>query len=217
MRKSGEWAIEQLSPLLLERRQRQLAAHLRGSLIRDCCFVSTKRGQVMRTIRTAKLLLAAVLAAGVASCDKPGQDKPEQVDEAAVKQALSAVEAGWNQAFHARNLDALVAPYASNAVLVLPGLPAQVGTAAIRNVYVGALKDPAFDLTLTSDRAEVGRSGELAFTQGHFTMQGTDPKTKQATTTATGSYVTIYRKQADGSWKAIQDWAAANPPIAQVR
>ena len=168
----------------------------------------------MKTTRKTKLLIAVVLAAGAASCDNIGPGKPEQVDVAAVKQALASVEAGWNQAFHAKNLDALVQPYASDAVFVLPGLPAQVGTSAIRNVYVEALKDPNFDLTLTSDRMEVAQSGELAFSQGHFTMKGTDPKTKQPTTTMIGPYLTVFKKQADGSWKAIQDWVAANPPSA---
>lgn len=171
----------------------------------------------MTTTRITKLLIAAVLAAGVASCDKLGPGKPDQADVAAVKPALAAIEAGWNQAFHTKNLDAIVTPYASDAVLVLPGLPAQVGTSAIRNVYAEALKDPNFDLTLAIDRMEVARSGDLAFTQGHFTMKGTDPQTKQATTTATGSYATIYKKQADGNWKAIQDWAAANPPTAPIK
>ena len=168
----------------------------------------------MKTTRKTKLLIAVVLAASAASCDNIGPGKPEQVDVAAVKQALSTVEAGWNQAFHAKNLDALVQPYASDAVFVLPGLPAQVGTSAIRNVYVEALKDPNFDLTLTSDRMEVAQSGDMAFSQGHFTMKGTDPKTKQPTTTMIGPYLTVFKKQADGSWKAIQDWVAANPPSA---
>ena len=168
----------------------------------------------MKTTRKTKLLIAVVLAASAASCDNVGPGKPEQVDVAAVKQALASVESGWNQAFHTKNLDALVQPYASDAVFVLPGLPAQVGTSAIRNVYVEALKDPNFDLTLTSDRMEVAQSGELAFSQGHFTMKGTDPKTKQPTTTMIGPYLTIFKKQADGSWKAIQDWVAANPPSA---
>ena len=168
----------------------------------------------MTATTNTKLLIAVVLSVGTASCDNLVSGKPDQAGEASAKQALSNVEAGWNQAFHAKNLNAIVEPYSSDAVLVLPGLPAQVGTSAIHNVYAEALKDPNFDLTLFSDRAEVARSGDMAFTQGHFSMSGTDPKTKQSTTMATGSYLTVFRKQADGSWKAIQDWAAANPPTA---
>lgn len=171
----------------------------------------------MTIIRKAKLLVAIMLAVGIASCENPGPSKPEQADVGAVKRALAAVEAGWNQAFHSKDLDALVEPYASDAVFVLPGLPPQVGISAIRNVYVESLKDPNFDLILTSDKMGVARSGDLAFSQGHFTMKGTDSTTKQPTTTMTGPYLTVFKKQADGSWKAIQDWVSANPPTARAK
>lgn len=175
-------------------------------------FFNESGGATMKTTGKSKLLIAVALAAGVASCAKPGPGKSEQVDVAAVKQAVASVEAGWNQAFHSRNLDALVEPYASDAVFVLPGMSPQVGTSAIRNVYVEALKDPNFDLTLTSDSMEVAQSGDMAFSQGHFTMKGSDPKTKQPTTTMSGPYLTVFKKQPDGSWKAVQDWVASNPP-----
>ncbi len=165
----------------------------------------------MTITKKTKLLIAAAFAVGATSCDNIGSSKPDKADVAGVKQAVAAVEAGWNQAFHTKNLDALVKPYASDATFVLPGLPAQVGRVAIRKVYVEALKDPNFDVALTSEKVEFAQSGDLAFSQGHLTMKGTDPKTKQPTTTMTGPYLTVFRKQADGSWKAVQDWVAANP------
>ena len=168
----------------------------------------------MITTKKAQLLIAVALATNIASCNNLEPGKSEETDVAAVKQALANVEAGWNEAFHAKNLDGLVGPYASDAVFVVPGLPELVGTSAIRNFYTEALKDPNFDLTLTSDKVEVARSGELAYSQGHFTMKGTDPKTKLSTTTMTGPYLTVFKKEADGSWKALQDWVAANPPTA---
>lgn len=170
--------------------------------------------------KTARLLAVVALATGVAACEDRGREPGEQAEPAAqtdvagVKQAVAAVEAGWNEAFRARNIDAIVAPYASDAVFVLPGMPPQVGTAAIRNVYVEAFKDPNFGLTLTSEKVEVAGSGDLAMSQGSFVMKGSDPITKQPTTTMSGPFLTVFRKQADGSWKAIQDWVASNPPSA---
>jgi uncharacterized protein (TIGR02246 family) len=171
----------------------------------------------MERNRTAMLLISIAVALSTAGCHRFGYGSRRHADVAAVKQQLATEEAAWNQAFHAKNLDALVAPYASDAVFVLPGLPVQVGTAAIRKAYAEALKDPNFDVSFVADRVEVARSGELALTQGHFTMKGSDAKTKQAATTATGVYLTVYKKQPDGTWKAIQDWAAANPPTAEPK
>jgi ketosteroid isomerase-like protein len=44
----------------------------------------------------------------------------------------------------------------------------------------------------------------MVFTQGTYTMTMTNPKTKKPVT-GKGKYLTVYRKQADGSWKAIAD------------
>ena len=161
-----------------------------------------------------RLIWAAVAAATLGGCNRIGQAERAHENVAAAKQAIVADEQQWNQDFHSKNLSGLVNHYASDAVFVLPGMAAQVGTAEINNAYAGALKDPNFDVTFSSDRVDVAHSGDLAYSQGHFTMKGSDPKTKQVTTTAAGTYVTIYRKQEDGSWKAVQDWAAANPPGA---
>ena len=42
-------------------------------------------------------------------------------------------------------------------------------------------------------------------------MTMTDPKTKQPVTDH-GKYVTIFRKQADGKWKAVEDMISSDMP-----
>jgi ketosteroid isomerase-like protein len=44
-------------------------------------------------------------------------------------------------------------------------------------------------------------------------MQTTDPATKQAKSES-GTYVTVYRKQADDSWKAVEDAVIPGAPAA---
>ncbi|HTT65113.1 MAG TPA: hypothetical protein VMG35_24850 [Bryobacteraceae bacterium] len=57
--------------------------------------------------------------------------------------------------------------------------------------------------------------GDMAYTQGAYTMTMTDPASKK-TVNDKGGYVTIYKKQADGSWKAVADIASSsNPPAAK--
>ena len=46
--------------------------------------------------------------------------------------------------------------------------------------------------------------GDLAYMQGHYTVTATDGKTKKKVTEK-GKYVTVYKKQVDGTWKAIED------------
>jgi len=122
------------------------------------------------------------------------------------QQALTANEAQWNQDFAAKDLDKLVAHYADDAVLMSPGMPAASGKDAIRQVLKAMLDDPALSLKFQASKVEVSKSGDMAFTQGSYTMTMTDPASKK-TINDQGSYVTTYRKQADGSWKAVADIA----------
>ncbi len=66
------------------------------------------------------------------------------------------------------------------------------------------MNDSAFALTFASDQVEVARSGDLAVTHGSFTQTATDPDTK-AVLTRKGSYVTVYKPQGGGVWKAVWD------------
>ena len=76
-----------------------------------------------------------------------------------------------------------------------------------------AAKDPAFDVNFSSDKVEVSDSGDLAYSRGHFTEKYTDPKTRQVASNS-GSYITVYKKQDDGSWKVVEDFTAVEPAAA---
>jgi len=78
--------------------------------------------------------------------------------------------------------------------------------------------DPALTLKFQPSQVEVSKSGELAYTFGRYTMTITDPASKKVINDK-GTYVTVYRKQPDGSWKAAQDAAiteiAPTPPTPE--
>jgi ketosteroid isomerase-like protein len=73
------------------------------------------------------------------------------------------------------------------------------------------LKDPAFKLTFAADKVDVSASGDLAVTTGTYKATFTDPATKKITHEE-GGYVTAYKEQDDGSWKAVSDINAAAAP-----
>jgi uncharacterized protein (TIGR02246 family) len=100
--------------------------------------------------------------------------------------------------------------YADDAYFVAPGVKPVTGSTEIRQVYAKALADQAFVITFASDKIDVADSGDLAYARGHFSEKYTDPKTQKVMTDS-GSYVTVYKKQSDGSWKATEDFAAAAP------
>jgi ketosteroid isomerase-like protein len=163
--------------------------------------------------RGMMLLGAAALALSMSGCAKyeHREGHEEKADTAAIADAIKADEKKWSDEFQAqpRSLDQLVSHYADDANFVMAGAKAR-GMNDIRKLYAEGLKDPNFNLSFAADKVEVAESGDLAVSTGKFTETGTDPATKQAKTQA-GSFVTVYKKQADGSWKAIQDWAIADP------
>lgn len=129
-------------------------------------------------------------------------------------QALKDNEAQWNKDFQAKDADRLSAHYADDATLIAPGAPPWHGKDAIHSVLVQMVSDSSFTLSFSADRVEVSKSGDVAYTEGSYAMIMTDPATKKPVTDK-GSYVTVYKKQADGSWKAVSDIASsATAPTA---
>jgi ketosteroid isomerase-like protein len=167
------------------------------------------------TISKAALLGAAALALSLSACQKIEQREAGQaamVDTAAISDAIKADEKKWSDEFQAkpRSLDALVAHYAPDAFFIAPGVGPTTGMAAITKAYEEGLKDPNFNISFAADKVDVAAAGDYAISQGRFTETYTDPATKQAKSDQ-GSFLTVYKKQSDGSWKAVQDWAVADP------
>ncbi len=125
--------------------------------------------------------------------------------------ALKDIEAQWNKDFEAKDASKLILHYADDAVLMNSGMAVAKGKQAIQKSLTDLVGAPGFSLKFEADRVEVSKSGDIGYTQGHYTLTMTDSATKQPVNDH-GSYVTIYKKQADGSWKAVQDAAISEVP-----
>jgi len=128
-------------------------------------------------------------------------------------QAIRDNEKQWNQDFAAKDVAKLAGHYSEDAVLMTPGEPPASGKAAIQKRIEDLVKDPALSLQFQAAAVDVASSGDLAFSRGTYTMTMTDPGTKKPMTDH-GSYVTDYRKQSDGSWKAVGDIVVSEMPMA---
>jgi uncharacterized protein (TIGR02246 family) len=154
------------------------------------------------------LCSAATVALLLIGCNQAGADTRDQD-----MKALQDNETQWNQDFVSKDLEKLIAHYADNAILMAPGMPASSGKDAVRKTVTDMVSDPALSLKFHASRVEVAKSGDLAYTQGSYSMTMTDPNSKQVIHDH-GSYVTTYSKQADGSWKAVADIATSEVPPA---
>lgn len=130
--------------------------------------------------------------------------------DAAVK-AIQDTETQWNQDYASRDVDRIMNHYADDAVMIVPGTPVSNGKAAIREGVKPMAADPAMVLKFASTRVEVAKSADLAWSQGTYTLTFTDPQSQQVINDH-GSYVTTYRKEPDGSWKAVADIVTSEVP-----
>jgi ketosteroid isomerase-like protein len=165
----------------------------------------------MQPIHT--ILVAASVGAGalaLAACH-PAAQASAPADLAKIAADLKAGEAQWNLDLAAKDAARDAAHYADDATVMAPGFAPMRGKATIEATMGQVMKDPNFSLAFAPDIVAVSPSGEMAYSQGHFTESESDAKT-HAKLTSTGSYVTVYRKEPDGSWKAVEDIATPGAP-----
>jgi ketosteroid isomerase-like protein len=166
-----------------------------------------------------KSLLLVVFASALSSLAGCSQAPPPAApvpDHAADEKTIRDGEAQWVLDFNSRTVDRVLSHYAPDAASMLPDTPLMIGTDAIRAGVKMEFADPNSSLHFHPTKVEIAQSGEIAYSQGVFTYTGTDPKTKKAAS-QDGNYVEVYKKQPDGSWKAIEDIATEETPLIPLK
>lgn len=151
--------------------------------------------------------MVAVLA--LAGCD---QQQPAQTDTSAIQRQLQINEARWNKAYEDGDAEALAGMYADDAALANPGEQLVRGKEAIRKATATFATDPNLKVAFAANRIQVAQAGDLAYSRGNYTMTMTNPETRNPET-STGHYLTVWQKQSDGSWKAVEDFITPGPPL----
>jgi len=162
---------------------------------------------MLRNTWLLALLAFALLTTGCSNAPTPPPDT-----RAADLQAVKDVEAAWNKDVAAKDPDKWASYFAEDGSGLYPGAATVNGKAAIRAAIAPFLADPNFSLTFQSTRAMASKGGDMVYSQGTYTMTLTDPKTKKPMTDK-GKYLTVYMKQADGSWKAVADTFNSDSPM----
>ncbi|MGA9060472.1 MAG: SgcJ/EcaC family oxidoreductase [Terracidiphilus sp.] len=158
---------------------------------------------------------AFALTVILAGCKQAPPPPAPDTHDADVK-AIRDLEAATLQAFAAKDLDKIGAIFADDASGLPPDSPALSGIAAIKAWWKPLLADKNFSFSFASDKVDVAKSGDLAYSQGANTWTMTDPKTKKLVT-GKGKYVTVYKKQADGGWKAVANIGNEDAPPAPAK
>ena len=154
-----------------------------------------------RVVLFSLLILAAPVLAGCAQ-------QPEPIDLEAAKAALMEADRAWSET--PPNADAFTASMAEGAYFLNPEAPQAVGKEQIREAISQLFSAPGVALQWKASSAEVSSSGDLGYTLGTFELTVNDSEGNPVT--REGKYATIWRKQADGSWKVVADAPNFNSP-----
>jgi ketosteroid isomerase-like protein len=149
----------------------------------------------------------AALALGCSQQQTPAADT-RAADEAAIRQADST----WSKVTEAKQLDDHLAYYVEEAVVLAPNEPMASGKENIRKMMVDMFALPGFVVKWQATKVETPRSGDIAYSLGTYELSMNDPKGKPMEDR--GKYVTVWKKQADGSWKVAVDMFNSDLPAA---
>jgi uncharacterized protein (TIGR02246 family) len=142
----------------------------------------------------------------LATCQRGARDT-----RAADERAIRNLEAEWLNAVQAKDVERTVSYWADDAAVLPPGAPPVTGKAQIRKMVSEHFALPGFVLSWQTSGVEVSRSGDLAYTMGTNEFRMNDAKGNPFS--ERGKYVTVWRKQPDGTWKCIMDiWNSSPPP-----
>jgi len=133
------------------------------------------------------------------------------VDLEAEGQALMQLSRDWSDLIAAGDFEAALGVWAEDAVVLPPDMPAFEGKQAIRAFVEGAARIPGFGISWEPISVHVSSSGDMAYMIERSVSTANDSLGNTVTTH--GKVVTVWRKDAGGSWKNVADiWNEAPPP-----
>jgi ketosteroid isomerase-like protein len=159
--------------------------------------------------RAAKAQLAFP---GAQSGSQQQSDAPNPLTDSTVKPGkvlLFDLEAKFAKDVAERGGAGFAAWFAEDGVALGNGAQPLIGKVAIEKNANWSPKD--YQLTWVPTEALMGPSGDMGYTWGHFEGHAKDAQRNPVVTS--GRYITMWRKEPDGSWKVVLD-AGANEPAA---
>lgn len=138
------------------------------------------------------------------------------IDLDAERDALMSADRAWAEAYAVSEnpADVFVGEFTDGGVLLPPDAPLSEGKEAVHAAISGLEAMPGFSVTWGPETAEVGSGGDLGFTRGTYHIEVDGPDGPLA---IDGKYLTLWKKQPDGTWKVVADmFNADGPPMPRM-
>lgn len=134
---------------------------------------------------------------------------PQEPDTAALRTIIEEYNSKLTQSMLAGDMTATLSYYADDAVSMPSSAPMQKGKEAIRS-YSEQMAGSGMKFTAVKfTTSEIGGSGNLAYEIGTYEMS---IEIGPAKIDDNGKYLTMWKKQSDGSWKIYSEiWNSSVP------
>ena len=152
-------------------------------------------------MRRAAAALCLVVYAALGGC-KPAPAALTAAD----RTAAHAMDSAWSAGVAAGDMSAMMAGYASDAIVQPPSMPAMRGTDAIRQFYQ-AMTSVKVTIALAQETAD--GAGDFMYTTGRYHYQQ-----MPAGPSEDGKYLEVFRRGADGKWTLVAESWSPNAPAA---
>lgn len=150
-----------------------------------------------------KKIIPIALIATFIGCDQT------RIDKKAEGEKVMETSREWSQTVATKDIDKMVSYWADDAFLMQEGQAPLKGKQAIRQMVEESFKIPGFSISWQPESVEVSDCGDMAYLVENARVSFTDSTGKAVT--VRNKAVTIWRKQADGSWKNVVDISTGDP------
>lgn len=165
-------------------------------------------------MKRSSWIAVVALCALTVGCEKHDADDldaaPSAEEMAAARTAIDAANAVVVAALNEGDVAKLLTNYTDDAILMLPNSPAMRGHAGMEPGIKAMMETVTFsDVKIATE--DVMISGDIAVETGSnemtLTPKGGKPMVDK------GKYITVWKRQADGSWKIVRDASNSNLPM----
>jgi len=162
-------------------------------------------GKLLATL--ALLALAAPLVAAQKTRSQAHTRRENPADAAMA--ALLQVDRDFAKTGADKNLESFLSFVAEDVRFYSAGVM-RTGKLAFREGWAKGFADPNWTITWAPLYAEAAQSADLGYTTGSFEIH--EKSSDGTPVVRKGSYVTIWRKQPDGTWRVALDMGSFVPP-----
>lgn len=116
-----------------------------------------------------------------------------------IQSTILDINTRWDAAFNSKQVSQLAALYDNHATVLPVGAAQVFGAAAILDFWTNTIAQGIIDHKI--EMLEVGSDGNLAFQRGLWSAAVVNAEGQRQT--FSGNLHVLYRRQNDGSWKAL--------------